>query len=161
MSQLNRSSSNYNWPSFLPSRHLKKMAEQCKMGLDSQICLTEVDESGDVKDGVWIQMDKFNLVKIQKTTKESVGWDRKSAVKERLKSHNLTGIRSGESFSIGGTPIDDLLLRKNPVPDHPTEMLLGDGGPLPHLLRRGNFGHWGKRRRNRGARRVSGAAESS
>src|SRR6266542_4372294 len=98
-------------------------------------------------------MDKFNLVKVQKTTKESVGWNRKSAAKERLKNHNLTGIRGGESFSIGGTPTDDLLLRKNPILDHPMEMLLGDGGPLPHLLRRRNFGHWGKRRRNRGARR--------
>src|SRR5207244_10806169 len=31
MSQLNRSSSNYNWPSFLPSHHLEEMAEQCKI----------------------------------------------------------------------------------------------------------------------------------
>src|SRR5438128_3146305 len=108
VSQLNRSSSNYNWPSFLPSHHLKEMAEQCEMGLDSQICLTEVDEGGDVKDGVWIQVDKLNLVKMQKSMEESAGGDRKSAVKERLKNHNLTGIRGGESFSIGGTPPDDL-----------------------------------------------------
>src|SRR6266540_1885252 len=141
MSQLNQSSSNYNWPSFLPSRHLENMAEQCKMGLDSQVHLTEVDESVNVEDGVWIQMDKFNLVKIQKTPEESVGWDRKSAVKERLKNHNLTGIRGRESFSISGTPTDDLLLRKNPVLDHPIEILLCNGGPLPHLLRRGNYGH--------------------
>src|SRR5438105_10742050 len=137
------------------------MAKQCEMGLDSQIRLTEVDEGGDVKDGVWIQVDKLNLVKMQKITEESVGGDRKFAVKERLKNYNLTGIRGGESFSIGGTPPDDLLLWKNPVLDHPMEIFLGDGGPLPYLLRRGNFGHYGERRRNRGARRVSKAAENS
>src|SRR6266508_6649799 len=106
-------------------------------------------------------MDKFNLVKMQMTTEESVGWDKKSTVKERLKNHNLTGIRGGESFSISGTPTDDLLLWKNPVLDHPTEILLGDGGPLPHLLKRRDFGHWGKGRRNRSARRVSKVAEDS
>src|SRR5438128_6841940 len=83
---------------------------------------------------------------------ESVGWDRKSTVKERFKNHNLTGIRGRESFSIGGTPPDDLLLRKNPVLNHPMEILLGDGGPLPHLLRRGNFSHCGERGLNRCAR---------
>src|SRR5438105_271235 len=129
------------------------MAEQCEMGLDSQIRLTEVVEGGDVKDGVWIQVDKLNLVKMQKTTEESVSGDRKSAVKERLKNHNLTGIRGGESFSIGGTPPDDLLLWKNPLLDHPMEMRLGDGGPLPHLLKRRDFGYWGKGRQNRSARR--------
>ena len=111
------------------------------MGLDSQIRLTKVDEGGDVKNGVWIQVDKLNLVKMQKTTEESTGGDRKSAVKEGLKNHNLTGIRGGEGFSIGGAPSDDLLLWKNPVLHYPAEMLLGDDGPLPHLLRRRDFGH--------------------
>ena len=137
------------------------MAKQCEMGLDSQIRLTKVDEGGDVKNGVWIQVDKLNLVKMQKTTEESVGGDRKSAVKEGPKNHNLTGIRGGESFSIGGTPPDDLLLWKNPILDHLMEMLLGDGGPLPHLLRRRDFGHWGKARRNRNAWRAFEAVEDS
>src|SRR6266508_2348333 len=106
-------------------------------------------------------MDKFDLVKVQKTTEESVSLGRKSAVKERLKNHNLSYIRCGEIFSNGGTPPDDLLLWKNPVLDHSTEILLGDGGPLPHLLRRRDFGHWGKTRRNQSARRVSKVAEDS
>ena len=84
MPQLNRGTSNHDRPRFLPGRHLKKMTEKGEMGLDSQIHLTEVDEGGDVKDGVWIQVDKLNLVKMQKTTEESVGGDRKSAVKEGL-----------------------------------------------------------------------------
>src|SRR5438132_586288 len=97
-------------------------------------------------------MDKFNLVKMQMTTEESVGWDRKSAVKERLQNHNLTGIHDAESCSISGTPTDDLLLRKNSVVNHTTVILLGHSGPLQHLHSRGNFGHWGKKRQNRGAR---------
>src|SRR5881394_3910475 len=134
------------------------MAKQCEMGLDSQIRLTEVDEGGDVQDGVGIQVDKLNLVKMQKTTEESASGDRESAIEEGFKNHNLTGIRSGEGLSIGGAPPDDLLLWKNPVLHHPAEMLLGDGGPLPHLLRRRDFGHWEKARWNRGAWRAFEAA---
>src|SRR6266540_6723787 len=145
MSQLNQSSSNNNWPCLLPSRDLEKMTEQSKMGLDSQVSLTKVDKSGNMKVGVWIQMNKFNLVKVQKATEESVGRDRKSAVKERFKYHNLTGVSGGEGFPIGSAPANDLLLRKNSVLDHPSKILLGDIGPLPHLLRLGDFSHCGER----------------
>src|SRR5205809_7063430 len=106
------------------------MTEQSKMGLNSQVSLTKVDKSGNVKDGVWIQMNKFNLVKVQKATEESVGWDRKSVVKERFKYHNLTGVCGREGFPIGNAPPDDLLLRKNSVLDHPVKILLGDIEPL-------------------------------
>src|SRR6266498_579587 len=118
MSQLNRTSSNNNWPCLLPSHDLKKMMEQSKMGLDSQVSLTKVDKSGNVKDGVWIQMNKFNLVKVQKATEESVGRDRKSTVKERFNYHNLTGVCGGEGLPIGSAPPDALLLWKNSILDH-------------------------------------------
>ncbi len=158
---LNRRTSNHDRPRFLPSRHLKKMTEQGEMGFDSQIRLAKVDEGGDVQDGVWIQVNKLNLVEMQKTTEESAGGDRKSAVEEELKNHNLTNIRGGEGFSIGGAPPDDLLLWKNPVLHHPAEMFLGGGGPLPHLLRWRDFGHWGKARWNRGTWRAFEAVEDS
>src|SRR5438128_11034578 len=90
-------------------------------------------------------MNELNLVEMQNTPEKSAGGDRKSTVEEGLKNHDLTGVLSGEGSSIGGAPPDDLLLWKNPVLHHPSEMLLGDGGPLPHLLRRRNFGHWEKR----------------
>src|SRR5207237_6966379 len=104
------------------------MTEKGEIGLDSQIRLTKMDEGGDVKNRVWIQMDKLNLVEMQKTTEESTGGDRKSTVEEGFKNHNLTGIRGGEGFSIGSALPDDLLLWKNPVLHHPAEMLLGDVG---------------------------------
>src|SRR6266542_3364372 len=117
------------------------MTKKGKMGLDSKIRLAMMDEGGDMKNRVWIQMDELNLVEMQKTTEESASGDRESAIEEGFKNHDLTGIRGGEGFSIGGAPSDDLLLWKNPVLHHPVEMLLGDGGPLPHLLRRRDFGH--------------------
>src|SRR6266498_5952792 len=80
--QLNRSTSNHNRPGFLPSHHLKKMTEKGEMGLDSQIRLTKVDEGGDVKNRLWIQMNELNLVEMQKTTKESASGDRESAIEE-------------------------------------------------------------------------------
>src|SRR5438105_7121501 len=111
-----------------------------------------MNEPGDMENRVLIQMDELNLVKMQKTPKKSAGGDRKPTIEEGLKNHDLTGIRGGEGFSIGGTPPDDLLLGKNPVLHHLAEMLLGNGRPLPHLLRRRDFGHWRKARWNRGAR---------
>src|SRR5438105_12408066 len=109
-----------------------------------------MNEPGDMENRVLIQMDELNLVKMQKTPKKSAGGDRKPTVEEGLKNHDLTGVRGGEGFSIGGAPPDDLLLGKNPILHHPVQMLLGDGGPLPHSLWWRNFGHWGKAKRNRG-----------
>ena len=120
---------------------MKKMAKKGEIGLNPQIRLAKMDEGGDMKNRVWIQMDELYLVKVQKTTKESASGDRESAIEEGLKNHDLTGVSGGEGFSIGGAPPDDLLLRKNPILHHPTEMLLGDGGPLPHLLRWRDFSH--------------------
>ena len=119
------------------------------MGLNPQICLAEMDEGGDMKNGVRIQMNKLYFVEVQKTPKESIGGNRKTTIEEGFENHDLTGVSGGESFSIGGAPTDYLLLGKNPLLHHPVEMLFGDCGPLPHLLRRGEFSHWGIRARSR------------
>ena len=84
------------------------------MGHNPQIRLTKMDEGGDMKNRVRIQMNELNLVEMQKTTEESASGDRESAIEERFKNHDLTGIRGREGFSIGGAPPDDLLLGKNP-----------------------------------------------
>src|SRR6266542_1763480 len=101
-----------------------------------------------MKNGVWIQVNKLNLIIIQKTPEETAGWYRKSAVKEGFKYHDFAGVGGGESLPIGGAPPDDLLLRKNPILHHPEEILLSNGGRLPYLLWRSNFGHWGKAKWN-------------
>src|SRR5438105_1223404 len=149
--QLNRCTFNHDRPGFLPGRHLKKMAKKGEMGLNPQIHLAKMDEGGDMKNGVWIQMDELYSVEMQKTPEESTGGNGKTTVEEGFKNHDLIGICGGESFSIGGAPPDDFFLGKNPILHHSTEMILGDGGPLPHLLRRRDSSHWGKARWNRGA----------
>ena len=120
------------------------MAKKGEMGLNPQIRLAKMDEGGDMKNGVWIQMNELYLVEMQKTPEESTGGNGKTTVEEGLKNHDFTGIRGGESFSIGGAPPDDLLLRKNPILHHPVEVLLSNGGRLPYSLWRRNLGHWGK-----------------
>ena len=127
------------------------MAKKGEMGLNPQIRLAKMDEGGDMKNGVWIQMNELYLVEMQKTPEESTGGNEKTMVEEGLKNHDLTGIRGGEGFSIGGAPPDDLLLWKNPLFHYPVEILLGDGGPLLHLLQWRDFSHWGKVRRNQNA----------
>src|SRR5207237_8103812 len=132
---------NQDRPGLLPGRHLKKVAKKGKMGLNPQICLTKMDEGSDVKNRVRIQMNELYFVEVQKTPKESIGGNGKTTVEEGFEDHNLTSVSSGESFSIGGAPPDDLLLGKNPILHHLMEVLLSDGGRLPHSLWRRNFGH--------------------
>jgi len=118
------------------------------MGPNTQIRLAEMDEGGNVKNGVRIQMNKFYLIEMQKTPEESTGGDGKTTVEERFENNDLTGVSGGESFSVGSAPPNDLLLGKNPILHHPAEVLLSDSGRLPHSLWRRNFSHWGKARRN-------------
>src|SRR5438128_8582964 len=118
------------------------------MGPNTQIRLAEMHEGGNVKNGVRIQMNKFYLIEMQKTPKESTGGDGKTTVEERFENHNLTGVSGGESFSVDSAPPNDLLLRKNPILHHPAEVLLSESGRLPYSLWRWNFSNWGNARRN-------------
>src|SRR6266498_415377 len=51
---LNRRTTDHDRPGFLPGRYLKKIAKEGKMGPNPQICLTEMDEGGNIKNGVRI-----------------------------------------------------------------------------------------------------------
>ena len=118
------------------------------MGPNPQIRLTKMDEGGYMKNGVRIQMNEFYLIEMQKTPEESTGGDGKTTVEERFENYDLIGVSGGESFSVGSTPPDDLLLGKNSIIHHPMEVFLSDSGRLPYSLWRWNFSHWGKARRN-------------
>src|SRR5438132_4205269 len=138
----------HDQPGFLPGRYLKKVAKESKMGPNTQIRLAEMDEGGNVKDGVRIEMNKFYLIEMQKTPKESIGGDGKTTVEERFENNNLNGVSGGESLCVGSAPPNDLPLGKDPIPHHPTEVLLSDSGCLPYPLWRWNFSHWGKAKWN-------------
>src|SRR5205814_1103717 len=116
---LNRRTSDHDRPGYLPGRYLKKIAKEGKMGPNPQICLTEMDEGGNVKNGVRIQMNEFYLIEMQKTPEESTGGDGKTTVEERFENYDLTGVSGRESFSVGSAPPDDLLLGKNSILHHP------------------------------------------
>ena len=49
------------------------MVKQSKVGFNTQKGLTEVDESGDVKNRVGVQMHQFDSIKMKKASEELVG----------------------------------------------------------------------------------------
>ena len=118
------------------------------MGPNPQIRLTEMDEGGNMKNGVRIQMNEFYLIEMQKTPKESTSGDGKTTIEERFENHDLTGVSGGESLSVGSAPPNNLPLGKDPIPHHPAEVFLSDSGCLPYPLWRWNFSHWGKAKWN-------------
>jgi hypothetical protein len=52
-----------------------------------------MDEDVDFKNGIVIQMDKFNFIVVKESAKEITGQEAESLLKERGKPHNLICIR--------------------------------------------------------------------
>src|SRR5947207_13499247 len=100
-----------------------------------------MDEGGNVKNGVRIQMNKFYLIEMQKTPKESTGGDGKTTVEQRFETNNLTGVNGRESLSVSSEPPNNLPLGKDPIPHHPSAALVSASGCWPYTLRRCNFSH--------------------
>src|SRR6266540_2679522 len=120
-----------------------------------------MDERGDLKDRVGVQMYQLDSIKVKKTPEELVGGQRKSSVKERLEDHQLTSVGGGEELPISGAPPDEKLLWKHLIVDHPKKVLLHHCGLHPHLLGIRDCSHCGGEKQNLGARRVSWEAEGS
>ncbi len=93
----------------------EQVAKQSKVGLNAQESFTEMDESGNLKDRVWVQMHQFDSIEIKKAPEELVGGQCKSSIKEGLKDHQLTSVGSGEELPIGGAPPDERFLWKHLV----------------------------------------------
>ena len=106
------------------------------MGADSEKIFAKLDEGGDVKNGVRIEMDEFNTVISEKATEELAGWNAEPAVEKGLEDYNLFGVRRRERLTVGGTPPNDILLRQNGVADHLFQGTLRHGRGGPQILQR-------------------------
>jgi len=73
---------------FLPQT--EKMAKEVEMGLEATICFAKMNEGGDKKNRVGMQIANPNLIIQAEPLKEMVHWNPKTPLEEIFKNHNLT-----------------------------------------------------------------------
>ena len=66
------------------------MAEEVEMGLEATICFTKMNEGGDKKNQVGMQIANPNLIIQAEPLKERVHWNPKTPLEEIFENHNLT-----------------------------------------------------------------------
>jgi hypothetical protein len=74
-----------------------------------------MDKDGDLQNGVRVQMDKFYLIVVKKSSEEVTGRESKPALEERREHHNLIRIGCGNILSDGGAPLQHGLIRKERI----------------------------------------------
>ena len=80
------------------------------MGLEATIGFAKMDEGGDKKNRVGMQITNPNLVIQTEPLKKRVHWNPKTPLEEILENHNLTWLWIGEAFSFWRTPSRECLV---------------------------------------------------
>jgi hypothetical protein len=74
-----------------------------------------VDKNSNLKNGVRVQMDEFNLVMIKESTKEIAGRKAKSTLEKGREHHNLSRIGCRNVFPGGRTPLQDIAVHEKVI----------------------------------------------
>jgi hypothetical protein len=93
----------------------KVILEQWKIRWNAKKCFTEMDEFGDLKNGVGVKMDQFNLVVIKEYAEEIAGWEAESALKGGGKHHNFIRIGCRKVFTSGRAPLQHDTIREKVI----------------------------------------------
>jgi hypothetical protein len=83
----------------------KVILEQRKIRRNAKKCFIEMDEDGDLKNGIGIEMVQFDLVVIKESTEEITSWEAESAFKEGGKHHNFIRIGCQKVFTGSKVPL--------------------------------------------------------
>jgi hypothetical protein len=75
--------------------------------MDGKISLTQMDEDGDLKNWVRVQMNQLDLVVAEKAAKEFIGGETKSTLEEGSQHHGFVGAESGDIFILSWSPLKD------------------------------------------------------
>jgi hypothetical protein len=73
---------------------------------DGKIALAEVNKYGDLKDGVRIEVDKFNLVVVKEVEEEIARRESESALEKGGQHHDFLCMRGGDFFILGRPPLN-------------------------------------------------------
>ena len=110
------------------------MAKEVEMGLEATICFAKMNEGGDKKNQVGMQIANPNLIIQTERLKERVHWNSKTPLEEILEHHNLTWLWVGEAFSFRRTPSRECLVVEHSHGDEVLDGLL-IAPRLPPFLR--------------------------
>ena len=86
------------------------MVKEVEMGLEATICFAKMNEGGDKKNRVGMQIANPNLIIQTEPLKERVHWNPKTLLEEIFKNHNLTWLWIGVPFSFWHAPSCECLV---------------------------------------------------
>jgi hypothetical protein len=101
--------------------------EHGKVWGNHKISFAKVDKNGDLKNGVKVEMNQFNLVVVKKDAEEIVDQESKSALEEGGKHHDFVGVGCWNVLTVGRAPLQHLTVREKVARDELTDLaFIGD-----------------------------------
>jgi hypothetical protein len=118
----------------------KIVLEQRKVGLNPKIGFTKVDKNRDLENGVRVEMNQFDLVVVQKATKEVVGGKTKPVLEEGGEPHNFICVGCRDIFVGGRMPLQHLAVWKEMACDELPDLVFISNEWLKQVWMRGSHG---------------------
>ena len=103
------------------------MAEQIEVWGDAEEGFAQIDEDGNVKDAIGIQMAETDVVVLEQIVKKGMSRNSKSPNKVGLKKNEFMGVGSWELLTYCGVPFSDLHIREDAFNHQSFKDLLGAG----------------------------------
>jgi hypothetical protein len=85
------------------------------VGFDSEKGFAEVDENGNMANGIRVEVMELKPVIIQKAMKEGTSGEGQSPFGKVEKCDDFVNIFHGKRFAVRGTPIDKVLFLQQPL----------------------------------------------
>jgi hypothetical protein len=104
---------------------------QIEMGSDPKIPLTEVDEDGDLSNGVRLEMSYLEPVDVKEPTEKDTCGQREALLIEGLEHDRLVCVLRREFLSVAAPPPRDLLLQEDAALHHVLDVALLKRALLP------------------------------
>jgi hypothetical protein len=89
--------------------------EQIPVGFDSKKCFAEVDEDGNVANGIRVEVMDLKPVIIKKATKEGTSGEGQSPFGKMEECVDFVDVLHGERFTERGAPVDKILFLEQPL----------------------------------------------
>jgi hypothetical protein len=92
------------------------------VGFDSEKGFTEVDENGNMANGIRVEVMELKPVIIKKATKEGTSGEGQSPFGKMEECDDFVNIFHGERFTVRGAPIDKVLFLHQPLENCDTQV---------------------------------------
>jgi hypothetical protein len=111
----------------------EKEAEKIPMGFDSEESFAEMDEDGNVANGIRVEVMELKPVKIKKATEKRARGEGQTPFSKMVKYDDFVYIFHGERFTKRGAPVDKTLVLEQSLGNKFFEVVVGalTVSPLP------------------------------